>query len=291
MDILVSQTMSSAPTARPHLLEQLEHWLARRWVVIALNVAALTLLALSAAQWTWRLLTPVSTPTAAPAIVTNSNVADYDLSALLGANLFGQAVPLSSGRVSLENIPLSSLNLVVTGVFATPKSAIALISADGAPETPYAIGQEIVAGASLYAVYADRVLIRRGGVTESLMLKEAGAALPSGSIATGEPAPRDSGQPDAPRTDARSFNVDRQQMTQQLQKPEFLSQALMVPNARAARGRRDQYGKRTAGKHGGRRDASVSTVWQWSEPNQRPNTPIGQDRNASIQLAIITITQ
>lgn len=232
MDLSANQTLSNASNAIPHLLEQIEQWLGRRWVIVTLNIAMLVLLTFSMAQWTWRLITP-STAKSQPVAISGDNLSDYDLTALLSANLFGQAAAVGGGRVSLENIPLSSLNLVLSGVLATPNGAIALISADGAPESPYGVGQDIVAGASLYAVYGDRVLIRRNGVTESLMLKEGGPALPTGSIvgATTQRAATPSPDAGIQRLDARNYNVDRQQMNQQMQKPEFLSQALMVPNA------------------------------------------------------------
>jgi general secretion pathway protein C len=72
-------------------------------------------------------------------------------------------------------------------------------------------------------------VLRRGGALESLVLKDT-LALPEGSIVT-PPQQRK----DAPLTGIRgsgnSFTVERSTLTQQMQKPEFLSQALMVPNA------------------------------------------------------------
>lgn len=83
-------------------------------------------------------------------------------------------------------------------------------------------------------MYADRALIRRGGATESLMLKDTGPALPGGSVVL-PPAPSarggSPGSPAVQRLGANTYSVNREQMNQQLQKPEFLSQALMVPNA------------------------------------------------------------
>jgi general secretion pathway protein C len=210
---------------QPQLLESLEQWLGRRWVTRTINMAALALLTFALAQWTWRLLTPPQSGAKQSAVATNDATGDYNLPSLLSANLFGQAAPSTSGR-SLESIPLSSLNLILSGVMVMPAGSFALISADGGPEAPFAVGQEVVAGASLYQVYADRVLIQRRGVTESLLLKDSGAPLPSGSIVT-------AARPDAgiQQSGPRNFSVDRQQMNQQMQKPEFLSQALMVPNA------------------------------------------------------------
>lgn len=228
---------STGPSGRdlsPHLVEQLEKLFARRWVALLINAAVLVLLSASLAQWTWRLWQP-PVPPVSPSSATTNGAADFNLDALLATNLFGHAAPASSGPVVLDHIPPSSLNLVLSGVMVTPAGSFALISADGGPEMPFAVGEDIVAGTTLYAVYADRVLIRRGGATESLMLKDTGPALPGGSVVlppAASPArgsPR--GAPEVQRLGGNTYSVNREQMNRQLQRPEFLSQALMVPNA------------------------------------------------------------
>lgn len=217
--------------ATPHWLEQVEQWLAKRWVPALVNLTVLALLCFTLAQGTWRLFTAPTSSDAPPGIsAVNETGSDFNLQALLSANLFGQAAPATKAAETLETIPLSSLNLVLTGVMVTPAGSFALISSDGGPETPFAAGQDIVSGVSLYAVYADRVLIRRGGATESLMLKDTGPNLPEGSIKTASgPNPRTTAGVQ-PRGE-NNFAVNRQQLTQQMQKPDFLTQALMVPNA------------------------------------------------------------
>lgn len=228
---------SATPSGRDlsaHLVEQIEKLLARRWVTLLINLGVLVLLSASLAHWTWRLWQP-AVPPVSPAVASASGAADFNLDTLLSINLFGHATPQSNGPVVLENIPPSSLNLVLSGVMVTPAGSFALISADGEPEMPFAVGEDIVAGTSLYAVYADRVLIRRGGATESLMLKDTGPALPGGSVVlppAATPARGASpGSPEVQQLGANSYSVNREQMNRQLQRPEFLSQALMVPNA------------------------------------------------------------
>jgi general secretion pathway protein C len=110
----------------------------------------------------------------------------------------------------------------------TPAGSFALISADGGPEAPFTIGQEISANVSLYAVYADRALIQRGAAVESLMLKDTTPGLANSSGVTPN---RIGSQPPVQRNSSNTFTVDRDQLTQQMQTPEFLTQALMVPNA------------------------------------------------------------
>src|SRR5688572_12855916 len=78
MDLTAAQAMSRAPEAIfSHLFEQLEHWLARRWVVVTINAVLLVLLTYNAAQWTWRLLTPPTTDKGHVPIL-NENAGDYD---------------------------------------------------------------------------------------------------------------------------------------------------------------------------------------------------------------------
>ena len=59
----------------------------------------------------------------------------------------------------------------------------ALISINGGNETAFGLGDEILAGATLHAVFPDRAILRRGGALESLELKDI-AALAEGSIIT-----------------------------------------------------------------------------------------------------------
>ena len=73
-------------------------------------------------------------------------------------------------------------------------------------------------------------VLRRGGALESLVLKDS-LALPEGAIVT-SPQYRNNAPLSGIRgSGGNSFTVERSTLTQQMQKPEFLSQALMVPNA------------------------------------------------------------
>lgn len=202
---------------------------ASRWTPLAVTLVALALLSYSLAQWSWRLLTPPErTATPPPAIMAlpQNNNATL-LRDVLAANLFG-VVTLKSGSYSPDSLPITSLNLVLTGVMVRGAGSYALIRIDGGDETPVATGQEVQAGARLQAVYADRVVLDRGGSYESLLLKDLIPALPSGAI-VGRDSP-----PGAPGfTSSRvgnQFQVDRSSLQQQLQRPDFLKQALIVPN-------------------------------------------------------------
>ena len=225
----MSGTSASAITSGD-LFERTERLLARRWVPATVNLVVLVLVAYGLAQGTWRLVAPSNTSGASSRTSAMDGAGDYNIQTLLSANLFGQPAPSAKAApVALEAIPLSSLSLVLTGVMVTPAGSFALISADGGPEAPFTIGQEISANVSLYAVYSDRALIRRGAAIESLMLKDTSQGSTSGSFVT--PSRATSHAPTVQRSGTNTFNVDREQLTQQMQTPEFLTQALMVPNA------------------------------------------------------------
>jgi general secretion pathway protein C len=227
MDLSGTQTTPAGIAPPVHLHGLFERWVSRRWVPMLINLLALVLLSYGLAQRTWRLVTPPSAIGASSRLGAQDNPGDYTLQTLLSADLFGQAAAVKPA-VSLEAIPLSSLSLVLSGVMVTPAGSFALISADGGPETPFRIGQEISANVSLYAVYSDRTLIRRGGAIESLMLKDTAEGLPNGLIVAPN---RIAGPSGVQRNSSNSFTVDRAQLTEQMQTPEFLTQALMVPNA------------------------------------------------------------
>jgi general secretion pathway protein C len=219
--------MTSGALSLPAAEQLLEKIAGSPWTPRATNVAALLLLTYSLAQWTWRLAgspDPAPAPTIRPTATATQETALRDL---LAASLFGQA-PATAG--SSNNLPLTALNLVLTGVMASGQSGFALISVDGATELPYGVGQDVSAGAKVHAVYGDRVVLRRGGTLETLPLKEFESKLAPGSIVSGAPAPSTSSNI-VRAQGPNSFAVAREGINRQMQTPEFLSQAQMVPNA------------------------------------------------------------
>ncbi len=212
-----------------NLWQRAQGLLTTRWFPLAVNLLALLLLAWGLANWTWVLFKPV-----VPVVVPDSNTAapvatvSFDSQALLAAHLFGQA-PVAAPTQSINDIPISSLNLVLTGVVAAGGESYALISVNGQNQEPFAVGQEIpTTGAILQAVYPDRAILTRNGVSESLMLEGMAKAL--SDVSGGEEpeaAPLAIQQPGH-----NQYMLPREIITEQLRKPqELFSQALMVPNA------------------------------------------------------------
>jgi general secretion pathway protein C len=206
--------------------DYLQQLLARRWVLWAINLGALTLLTYSMAQWTWRFVAPKPAAAPAPALAPQAASRAQDLQTILGASLFGHSAASGPARqLPLEAIPVTSLNLVLTGVVVTTTGSFALMSIDGAPEAPVAVGQPLTAGATLQAVYSDRAILVRGGAQEAVLLKDS-QSPPGASVTYSVPQ-----GPAVTQLTANQFSVNREQLTQQMQTPEFLSQALIVPHA------------------------------------------------------------
>ncbi len=82
-------------------------------------------------------------------------------------HLFGQ-VPGTAGGASAA----AASSLVLRGTFAgsDPASGIAVIAAAGEPERAVRAGEDVVAGVRLAEVHADRVVLSRNGVEETLVL-------------------------------------------------------------------------------------------------------------------------
>ena len=193
---------------------QIQAVLTHRALPAAAAVAALLWLCFALAQGTWRLLQP-----AAPA-VARAEMESVDLNVLTRAQIFGQAPPKGAEEA---NLAPSNLNITLTGVAVQPRGGCALVVVQGQPESAYCVGEELAPGARLDAVEKDRIVILRNGQREAVTLKDlektAGLIVPP-------PVLPPIVQPGA----SGGQVVDRRQLQQQLGKPEFLSQALIVPN-------------------------------------------------------------
>lgn len=178
----------------------------------AATLAALLVVCWSLAQATWKLWQP-----AAPAVERASVEAGVDLRSLLSARPFGNAAVQPANDAG--SLARSNLNITITGVASRKVGGCALVVVQGQPEAAYCAGEELTPGVRLESVQADRIVILRNGVRESVTMKDAEGA--PGAVAPLQPI-------------VRSFPdrqvVDRRQLQQQLGRPEFLSQALIVPN-------------------------------------------------------------
>ena len=190
--------------------------LTHRALPVAAAAAALLWLCWALAQGTWRILQPAS------AAVVLGGAEEVDLGVLSRTQLFGPAAPTSAGADA--NLAPTNLNLTLTGVAVRPTGGCALVIVQGQPESAYCAGEDLTPGVRLDAVERDRIVILRNGAREAVPLKDVDKG--AGLIAA-PPPPQPIVQPSATGGQV----VDRRQLQQQLGKPEFLSQALIVPNA------------------------------------------------------------
>jgi len=208
--------------------ERLRSFISGRHFPLAANTAALVLLVFSVFQWQQR-MDVMDKPSAPPEETGAQNIPTpaYDLQVVLDAMLFGRT---EGDGQPVQTLPFSSLNLVLNGVMATHTGGSALVAVKGLPQQAFGVGDEVLPGVVLSAVLQDRVLLKRGGTLESLLLEGAADELlfsvgvtPVQSTLVQSP-PRNSG--------ATRFVLSRETLRSQVQSPqELLSQAVVVPNS------------------------------------------------------------
>ena len=158
--------------------EQLEKTLSQgyerhvRWLIPAVQVLLLIAIAIAAARLIWSLIPTPESARWRPAPVQMTNVgqdAGPKLDMILSARLFGIYQPQAA---NLDAAPDTSLNLTLLGIFAGTRKeeSRALIGQPDGDEKPYSIGQDVVSGVNLQAIFADRVVLSRNGQLETLRL-------------------------------------------------------------------------------------------------------------------------
>lgn len=167
--------LSSQLPPRLQLLLQRYQERYARWLLPAVQALLVIAIGWTLARLLWSL---VPTPQAAqwrPAPVVASGAAARSASAgvetIVAAKLFGvyQAPTTAS---ALSQAPDTNLNLTLLGILAgsTDLDSRALIGQQNGEEKPYSIGQDIVGGVSLQAIFPDRVILSRNGALETLRL-------------------------------------------------------------------------------------------------------------------------
>jgi len=113
------------------------------------------------------------------------------------ARLFGTPEFPGTAAATAAPPPISTQGLTLIGVLAAvdPKAGQAIIGEAGGTARVYAVGGTLPGGARLAEVYADRVILDRGGSFETLPLPRQGgtpsalaSTLPSAAVAAMAPA-------------------------------------------------------------------------------------------------------
>jgi len=179
--------------------------------VLALGIAAQLALILVS-------LTGRSRQTAPPAVDTGPATAPFDIGGLVNAHLFGNAAAQASGDAA--NAPPTSIPLVLAGVLATadPKQGMAIIGESAAAAKVVSVGAQVPGGAQLHSVYADRAIIDRAGVLESVYLPRRTAAISPAAMPP--PAPPIGGNSEAMLDRMRKLVNDDPGVIGQIMRPQ-----------------------------------------------------------------------
>ena len=137
--------------------------LAQTACVSLLTIAALALCGFVLAHWTWAWFAPRPEPRAKPPV----GVAGTPQAAL---KMFGAAARVA-GSAMPTGIAVSLLGVVAA---SGGLPAYALLRMDGKQTVTVRVGGEIAPGLSLAEVQADRVILDRSGIRESVALPERG---------------------------------------------------------------------------------------------------------------------
>lgn len=186
-------TQKSASFARiRNSLQGTPRFIRNSWLLLAGNedrlgrlrntcLALLILLLFPASvHFTWALFTPPPHIPAGPAATASTDQAprmtDAEAAALgeklTALHLFGKADP----KTNIRETPETTLALILNGLmFSTSRArSLAIISENGQPgqEGVYGVGDALPGNATIEAIFADRVILRRSGHRETLSLKD-----------------------------------------------------------------------------------------------------------------------
>ena len=160
-----------------------------RWVTMALVVA----IAWQLARIIWMLMPGSSTgdliiaPPVQISRATSAGAGTADVQSIANAHIFGEAsaaaVIAEVPQESHENLAETRLSLELKGTLASADedASIAIIADASKEEKIYSIKDTVAPGATLHAVYADRVVLNRAGNLEVLKLPK---EFPQGTVST-----------------------------------------------------------------------------------------------------------
>ncbi len=148
-----------------------------RWVALAIVAG----IAWQLARIIWMLMpgseddSQIITPPVQISRSAGSAAGSVDVQAIADSHLFGEADPeevVVAPPENLENLAETRLSLTLKGTIASPeeRSSIAIIADTRNEEKIYVVRDTVAPGATLHAIYADRVVLNRGGTLEVLKL-------------------------------------------------------------------------------------------------------------------------
>lgn len=149
------------------------HSLANRLVEPA-KILIIIGIAYSLATAGWYLVsgpTPAALTDAKPGVKAGSKAA-FSVADITSHNLFGHAK--DAAAPAAYDAPETRLKLTLEGVFEaeTPEESAAIVSEQGKPGELFLVGGKMPGNAVLAEVHADRIVLRRNGVSETLRFSD-----------------------------------------------------------------------------------------------------------------------
>jgi general secretion pathway protein C len=146
-----------------------------RLLPLGVSAALVVLLAWQVIQLVWTLIGAGRAPAAGPAATASVQAPTapaIDVGTIVGAHLFGVAGVTDAGSGDPGAVAATQMALVLVGTIAhlDPSLGYAIIGDSAASAKVYGVGKTITGGTKLHAVYADRVILDRGGKLEALLM-------------------------------------------------------------------------------------------------------------------------
>jgi general secretion pathway protein C len=144
----------------------------------------------------WYLVSgPTPAPLEAPSTTTGPSATKAAMSVadIVSRNLFGVASAVNGAEPAVFDAPETRLRLTLEGIFLAenPQESAAIVAEPGRPGELVVVGGKLPGSAVLTEVHADRIVLRRGSVFETLRFPDeptlisaqdaAGAMMPEGS--------------------------------------------------------------------------------------------------------------
>lgn len=165
------------------------------------EIVLVVLLAQAAAHLVWKLMpvpedagwkAPTTNPIGVAALAAPQGP---NVELIAAAHLFGEyQAPADPVLSELSAAPDTRLDLTLLGILSATaeRGSRALIGSSNGVEKPYAVGDDVVRGVALQAIFPDRVILSRAGQLETLRLNK-DAAAPLAAVARGAAESSDGG--------------------------------------------------------------------------------------------------
>lgn len=194
--MLAVPTQFLAHAGRFH--ERYGHWLAP-----AIRALLIVLIGWALARLVWSLAPMPESAQWRPAPVVADSAASarsgaVNIETIVSAKLFGvYQAPANPNQSALSQAPDTVLNLTLLGILAgsNEDNSRALIGQPSGEEAPYVIGQDVVSGVVLQAIFPDRVVLSRNGALETLRLDKDAPSTSTAPAVVQAPADTSPGSP------------------------------------------------------------------------------------------------